>query len=99
MYTDKELVCRDCGEKFIFTAGEQEFYASKGFANEPTRCPECRARRKNERRPDSRSSYSRGPRRMYQAVCARCGAVCEVPFEPVPGKPVYCRTCYNPRSF
>ena len=38
MYTDKTLVCKDCGNEFVFTAGEQEFYAEKGFQNEPTRC-------------------------------------------------------------
>lgn len=44
-YRDMELICRSCGEKFIFTAGEQEFYADKGFLHEPTRCPRCRTRR------------------------------------------------------
>ena len=39
MYEDKTLVCKDCGAEFVFTAGEQEFYAEKGFQNEPTRCP------------------------------------------------------------
>ena len=39
---DIELKCRDCGETFTFTAGEQEFYQQKGFTNQPTRCPECR---------------------------------------------------------
>ena len=38
MYEDKTLVCKDCGKEFIFTAGEQAFYAEKGFQNEPTRC-------------------------------------------------------------
>ena len=37
---DIELKCRDCGETFTFTAGEQEFYQQKGFTNQPTRCPE-----------------------------------------------------------
>ena len=41
-YTDKQLQCADCGCTFAFTASEQEFYASKGFVNEPTRCPSCR---------------------------------------------------------
>ena len=41
MYEDKTLVCKDCGNEFIFTAGEQEFYAEKGFENEPQRCREC----------------------------------------------------------
>ncbi|MBQ7784571.1 MAG: zinc-ribbon domain-containing protein, partial [Clostridia bacterium] len=31
MYQDKTLTCRDCGQEFVFTAGEQEFYAEKGF--------------------------------------------------------------------
>ena len=39
---DKTLTCRDCGNEFVFTEGEQEFYKEKGFENEPTRCPACR---------------------------------------------------------
>ena len=31
MYEDKTLVCKDCGKEFVWTAGEQEFYASRGF--------------------------------------------------------------------
>jgi CxxC-x17-CxxC domain-containing protein len=46
-YADKTLTCRDCGTQFVFTAGEQEFYAQKGFTNEPTRCPSCRQQRKS----------------------------------------------------
>ena len=46
---DIELKCRDCGETFTFTAGEQEFYQQKGFTNQPTRCPECRKARKAQR--------------------------------------------------
>jgi hypothetical protein len=48
-YVDKTLHCSDCGLDFIFDAGEQEFFASKGFENEPGRCPECRASRKQNR--------------------------------------------------
>lgn len=47
MYNDKTIVCRDCGNDFTFTAGEQEFFAEKGFDNEPVRCKECRAKRKS----------------------------------------------------
>ena len=50
MYQDKTLKCKDCGNDFVFTAGEQEFYASKGFENEPQRCKECRSARKNASR-------------------------------------------------
>jgi CxxC-x17-CxxC domain-containing protein len=46
-YADKTITCRDCGTEFVFTAGEQEFYAQKGFTNEPTRCPSCRQARKS----------------------------------------------------
>ena len=42
MYEDKTLVCKECGNEFVFTAGEQEFYAERGFANEPQRCKACR---------------------------------------------------------
>lgn len=51
---DKILTCKDCGTKFTFTAGEQEFYKEKGFDNEPQRCPECRKARKAQKRSDNR---------------------------------------------
>ena len=44
MFEDKTLTCKDCGNDFVFTAGEQEFYAEKGFVNEPQRCKDCRTR-------------------------------------------------------
>ena len=44
MYEDKILVCKECGNEFTFTAGEQEFYAERGFQNEPQRCKACRVR-------------------------------------------------------
>ena len=49
MYTDKTINCKDCGAEFTFTAGEQEFYAEKGFKNEPARCKNCRDKKKTER--------------------------------------------------
>ena len=86
---DKTLVCRDCGQEFIFTTGEQEFYLSRGLQNEPSRCPECRATRRRERR----GGYNQ-QRQMYNVVCAGCGVETTVPFEPREGRPVYCRDCY-----
>ena len=47
---DKTLVCKDCGADFVFTEGEQQAYAEKGFDNEPQRCPDCRKARKAARR-------------------------------------------------
>ncbi len=46
---DITLVCKDCGNEFVWTAGEQEFYQQKGLVNQPVRCPECRKKRKAER--------------------------------------------------
>lgn len=48
--SDKTLICSDCGAEFVFTQGEQDFYAEKGFTNEPKRCPECRKLKKQQRR-------------------------------------------------
>ncbi|NLW56530.1 MAG: zinc-binding protein [Firmicutes bacterium] len=92
MYQDKTLVCRDCGSEFVFSASEQEFYAEKGFTNEPGRCPQCRAERKQRNR-----FGSRGPREMYETVCSNCGVTTQVPFQPSGDRPVYCRDCYAQR--
>jgi CxxC-x17-CxxC domain-containing protein len=59
MSADTTLTCRDCGQEFTFTAGEQDFYASRGFS-EPSRCPDCRAARKAQRDSGSYSSGSGG---------------------------------------
>ena len=98
-YQDKTLTCRDCGATFVFTASEQEFYSSKGFANEPSRCPSCRAARKASRDGGGYGggggySHDRGPREMFPAVCARCGKETQVPFQPRSDKPVYCSDCF-----
>ncbi len=93
-YQDKQIQCADCGANFSFTAGEQEFFASKGYTNEPKRCPSCRQSRRNNRYGDT-GGASAGPRQMYPAVCAECGKETQVPFEPRQGKPVYCSECYS----
>lgn len=97
-YADKTVICRDCKRQFTFTAGEQEFYQSRGFTNEPTRCPDCRAQRRQERGDRGTATEAAEPRRkMYQAVCAACGRPAELPFEPSGNKPVYCRSCFEAR--
>ena len=62
MYEDKTLTCKECGNEFVFTAGEQEFYAERGFQNEPQRCKACRDARKNNTRvtTQNRGKLSRG---------------------------------------
>src|SRR5579859_1101977 len=91
-YRDRVLTCRDCGNDFTFTAGEQEFYASKGLTNTPSRCPSCRALR----RGGQQSSSSRAPRgEQYEATCATCGRPTTVPFIPREDRPVYCNDCFQ----
>ena len=85
MYEDKNLVCKECGNEFVFTAGEQAFYAERGFQNEPQRCKSCR---------DARKNAARGPREYFTAVCAACGGEAKVPFEPKSDRPVYCSECF-----
>jgi len=85
---DKTLVCRDCGQDFVFTAGEQEFYADRGFRNEPSRCRECRDSRRTQ------VGESKAKREMYDAICAECGKETKVPFKPRLDKPVYCSECF-----
>ncbi len=53
-YTDETLVCKDCGNEFVFTSGEQAFYAEKGFNNKPQRCKDCRDAKKNDRNRNNR---------------------------------------------
>jgi len=99
--SDQTLQCRDCGQEFVFTAGEQTFYNSRGFTHPPTRCPDCRAARKQERGGSSGSgsfASSRAPREMFTATCASCGREAQVPFQPRDDRPVYCSDCYQPRS-
>ncbi|MDD2233679.1 MAG: zinc-ribbon domain containing protein [Desulfitobacteriaceae bacterium] len=88
-FQDKDLVCKDCGVTFVFTVGEQEFYAEKGFENEPLRCRDCRNARKASRGMEGR------PREMFTVVCADCGIETQVPFQPTSDRPVYCRECYQ----
>lgn len=89
-FEDKDLVCKDCGVTFIFTVGEQEFYAEKGFENEPQRCRECRNIRKQ-----NRNSQEGRSREMFTVICADCGVETQVPFQPTSDRPVYCRECYQ----
>ncbi|NCB29285.1 MAG: zinc-binding protein [Clostridia bacterium] len=91
MYNDKIIVCKDCGQEFTFTAREQEFFAEKGFTNEPQRCKSCRDARKQNSRGNG------GAREMFEAVCASCGKTCRVPFEPRNDRPVYCSDCFSKR--
>jgi len=93
-FEEKVIQCSDCGNTFTFSVEEQEFFASKGYTNDPKRCPSCRQARKAQRYGDSDYGY-RPRRQMFSVVCAECGKDTEVPFEPREGRPVYCSECYS----
>ena len=89
MFEDRPLTCRDCGESFLFSSGEQAFFASKGLTNQPQRCPTCRAAAKRTRAEPA------GSREYHAAVCTGCGAQAMVPFQPRTDRPVYCSSCFD----
>ena len=136
--SERTLTCRDCGQEFVFTTGEQEFYQQRGFSD-PQRCPTCRQSRKAQRNQsgggggyssgggggyssgggggysssggggsygndsyssggNDRGGYSSAPRQLYPATCSECGQQTEVPFNPTPGKPVFCRDCFQAKK-
>jgi len=88
-YQDRMLACIDCGAEFVFTAGEQQFYASKSFKNEPKRCKECKSQR-NQAQHRTRVETT--------ATCAACGKETTVPFKPTQGRPVFCRDCFSKKG-
>jgi CxxC-x17-CxxC domain-containing protein len=91
-FQDKSITCSDCGTSFTFSASEQEFFASKGYTNEPKRCPGCREARKANR--PGNNTY-RASSQMFPVTCSECGKETEVPFEPRGDRPVYCSDCYR----
>lgn len=93
-FQDKTIQCGDCGTDFSFTAEDQEFFQSRGYTNDPKRCPSCRQVRKTERN-GSRGVSNGLAREMFPAICAECGRDTEVPFAPTNGRPVYCSDCYR----
>ncbi len=95
---DKTLQCRDCGNSFVFTVSEQQFFADKGFTNEPSRCPSCRSSRRASGGGGGGSRGRRQDREMFPAVCAECGKATEVPFQPRTDRPVYCADCFASRK-
>ncbi len=90
-YRDRVLKCVDCSAEFVFTVGEQLFFADKGFKHEPKRCKPCKAKRNQML---TGQSYQRAE---TSTVCSQCGKQTTVPFKPTQGRPVYCRECFQQR--
>ena len=101
---DQTIKCVDCGEDFVFTAGEQAFYREKGLTHAPTRCKRCRELRKANKGERVASGAPgngghggprSGSREMFPATCSSCGADTMVPFKPSSDRPVLCRNCFQ----
>jgi len=97
-FEDKTLQCRECSVNFVWTAGEQEFYAQKGLVNIPSRCPDCRKARRANGPGAYASDNNRPPRTekvQHPVTCASCGKQTTVPFVPKYDRPVYCSDCFE----
>src|SRR5271157_4405092 len=92
-YHDRVLRCAECSAEFVFTAGEQMFFADKGFKNEPKRCKGCKAKRAE----GGGGGGSSQMRSETKTTCSQCGKETTVPFRPTQGRPVFCRECFQQR--
>jgi CxxC-x17-CxxC domain-containing protein len=95
-YHDKVLKCSECSQEFVFTAGEQMFFADKGFKNEPKRCKNCKAKRA-EGGGGGGGGHASPMRSETKTNCSQCGKETTVPFRPTQGRPVFCRECFQQR--
>src|ERR1019366_5773125 len=88
-FADRDVMCVGCGVKFVFSAGEQEFFQEKGFTNEPRHCKQCKVKR----------GGGKGRRRRIDThvICSECGSNTTVPFKPTQSRPVLCRACFENR--
>jgi|HubBroStandDraft_6_1064221.scaffolds.fasta_scaffold220788_2 CxxC-x17-CxxC domain-containing protein len=96
-FTDRILKCSDCGNEFIFTAGEQLFFYDKQFKNDPKRCKLCKAKRAGLGRTATATGAVTLPlsRTETRTKCSACGVETTVPFKPTQGRPVLCRSCFQ----
>jgi CxxC-x17-CxxC domain-containing protein len=88
VYEDETLVCKECGNEFVFTAGDKAFYAEKGFTNKPKTCKACRYAKKNAGKADVQ---------YFEATCSECGGIAKLKFQPSTDRPVYCSACFETR--
>jgi len=94
-FQDRTLRCADCGSDFVWTSGEQAFFADKQFTNEPKRCKACKGKRVERRAGGPAAGRDRTETR---ATCSACGKETTVPFRPSQGRPIYCRDCFQQRK-
>ena len=97
-FVDRILKCSDCGNDFVFTAGEQLFFFDRQFKNDPKRCKLCKAKRAGlGRTAEGAAAVAALPlsRTETRTQCSECGIETTVPFKPTQGRPVFCRSCFQ----
>lgn len=98
-FVDRNLKCSDCGNDFVFTAGEQLFFYDKQFKNDPKRCKLCKAKRAGMGRSAGADGAKAAAlplsRTETRTECSSCGIETTVPFKPTQGRPVLCRSCFQ----
>lgn len=84
-------ICSECGKDC-----EVPF---KPTGDKPIFCNDCFRNNRNEEQRKLRGKdsgrFNSGDKKMYEAVCDKCGKKCEIPFKPTSGKPVYCSQCFG----
>lgn len=97
-FVDRLLLCADCRQEFVFTAGEQVFFLDKQFKNDPKRCKPCKSRRAGQFAVPGTGPAAAGlSRTETRTMCSECGVDTTVPFKPTQGRPVLCRQCFQTR--
>jgi len=87
-FTDQEIICKECGTAFMWSGGEQEFFAEKGLTNTPSRCPICRKKK------DVKHSFQAS----FDIACADCGKKSQSPFKPADPQNVLCQECFDKKN-
>jgi len=100
--TDLTLRCSECGQEFVFTAVEQQYFQERGYSS-PKRCKPCRQAKQSagsygQQDRGREAGYNPGTGTETTVVCASCGQTTTVPFEPRGDRPVYCKNCYKPKQ-
>lgn len=93
-FVDRVLRCADCGQDFVFTAGEQIFFFDKQFRNDPKRCKPCKAKRAAAKNV-AIGKPAPAARTETRTTCSVCNVETTVPFRPTQGRPVLCRACFQ----
>lgn len=89
---DKKLICKDCHQEFVWSVGEQKFFADKGFTNQPIRCSDCRKKKKGSSPTDD---SHRSDDKVYQISCKACQKVSSIPFKPQNPDSLLCSECFE----